>query len=191
MAERRELEGWLSLALPGLRTMLFANRFPRHKSLANGPLALNPAQLSPSLWCTPFTTHCYSSAWTSLPIIRLVNVTDVQIGSLASFLIPLKCASLNARSLKPKSYFSQSPLYPGFHAWPNFHQADQCTWDLGRRPWFLLFWEASSNVEVLKLPFCCGCSRLPGIYLPECQKSGWRHMFCCLTTTSCNTSKVQ
>lgn len=118
--------------------VLFANSFPRHKTLANGPLALNPAQRSPSLWCTPFITHLYSFAWTSLPIICLENVTNVHTGSLTAFLVSLKCASLNGRSLKSKSYFSQSTLYPGFHTWPNFHQEDQCTWHVVRESehWF-------------------------------------------------------
>ena len=56
----------------------------------------------------PFINHCCSLA---LPTVHLIHVADVQIGSLISFLNPIhplphKCASLNARTLKSKSYFS-------------------------------------------------------------------------------------
>lgn len=44
-----QLEDSPFLSLPALRRKLFASSFPRHGSLAKGPLALSPAQLSPSL----------------------------------------------------------------------------------------------------------------------------------------------
>lgn len=44
-----QLEDSPFLSLPASRRRLFASSFPRHGSLAKGPLALNPAQLSPSL----------------------------------------------------------------------------------------------------------------------------------------------